>query len=109
MRTPPIDLQHRSMSTKWIPFGKETIYLNSHRNIIQQICAKCGATMTFAALYFHYKKIPLEKLYRKAIIKLRSKEDSLATTKSSLLVKMKANLKTNSYQRYSKMTSSSRI
>jgi len=70
------------------------------------VCAKCGSTMSFAALYFRYKKIPLEELYRKAIIKLRSKEDSLATTKSSLLAKMKANPKPKSYQRYSKMTSS---
>jgi len=43
--------------------------------------------MTFAALYFHNKKIPLEELYRKAIIKLRSKEDSLNTNKSSMLEK----------------------
>jgi hypothetical protein len=72
------------------------------------VCTKCGSTMSFAALYFRYKKIPLEELYRKAIIKLRSKEDSLATTKSSLLAKMKANPKPKSYQRYSKMTSSPR-
>ncbi len=53
------------------------------------ICAKCGSTMTFVALYFRYKRIPLEELYRKAIIKLRTKECSLETTKHSLLRKMK--------------------
>ncbi len=36
--SPPLLFHNRSMSTKWIPFGKETIYLNSHRNIIQQMC-----------------------------------------------------------------------
>lgn len=54
------------------------------------ICAKCGSTMTFVALYFRYKRIPLEELYRKAIIKLRTKECSLTMTKNSMHGKTKA-------------------
>ena len=66
------------------------------------ICAKCGSEMHFAALYFQFKKIPLEKLYRKAITKIRANEDSLATNKTSLYQKMKAHSARYSYQRHTK-------
>lgn len=64
------------------------------------ICAKCGETMIFAALYFQYKKIPLEEIYREAIIKLHAKEDSLSMTKTSLCRNMKPHLIRYSYQRH---------
>jgi len=66
------------------------------------ICAKCGSEMHFAALYFQFKKIPLEELYRKAITKIRAKEDSLATNKTSLYQKMKAHSSRYSYQRHTR-------
>ena len=64
------------------------------------VCAKCGSTMTFCALYFEFKKVPLEELYRKAIIKLQSKEDSYHSTKSFLKASIKANSSRYSYQRH---------
>lgn len=55
-------------------------------------CPRCGTEMNFLVLYFEYKEVPLEELYRKAITKLRSKQAGSSSSKRHLKTVIKAHL-----------------